>query len=421
MRVLLVHQLYEMRGGAARVLFGLEDALRAGGHRVGVVAAETLDRAEPQGGTMFFGVSAFTRGDFERASAGTRLRWAMNGVYSRAARDAVRSAVARFQPDVAIVLKPEYQLSMAVLSELARLQIPVVQWLVDFKPWCTQGQFYNVKQQSVCTRCAGGLHAAAVKYRCDRDSLALSTYGAIARTVTTSILRLPFKADLYVVPGAANKRMLCEVTSIPAARVVVIPHPMRVSAFQPGSGSGPGNLLFFGGIGPQKGLWTLVRALALLPGQELDVAGVDDYGLSGEFMRYAERLGVADRIHLDTETRMGSALQDRIRNARLVLVPSDWADTLEYALLESMALGKAVVVSDGGANGEFVTHGVDGLVFKRGRHEDLAETIAAALAQPELLATIGRHARTTVEERLAREEFLSSLIAALERARAETG
>ena len=68
------------------------------------------------------------------------------------------------------------------------------------------------------------------------------------------------------------------------------------------------------------------------------------------------------------------------------------------ASIYAMALGVPVIGSDGaGAPLERISHGVNGLIFRRGDAKDLARCIAALLGNDGLREEIGRRARQTAE------------------------
>ncbi|MCK9462247.1 MAG: glycosyltransferase family 4 protein [Proteobacteria bacterium] len=415
MRVLLVHQLYQMRGGAMRVLFGIEKSLLDHGDSVAVLTSRTSTDEPGDPRSVHFRVDGFDSTVFDGAALSNRLKWAAYGIYSFPARRAVREAVREFRPDVAIVLKPEYQLTPSVLQELSSCRLPVVQWLVDYRPWCTQGQFYNIKEKTVCTRCAGGLHFHGARFVCDRR-LSWSVYGAIARTLTTSLMRVPWTPTIYVVPTEANREFVSATVGIEKTRIRVLPHPLNVSAIRTGRGFGEGPILFYGGIVPPKGVWTLVGALRHLPGEKLFVAGVTVETQLAGFRRQVVEYGLTDRIEIDTQIRWGGRLRELIRSSRLVVNPSEWVDALDYTTLESMALGKPVLVGDSGGNANFVTAGEDGFVFKSGDEQALADAMRSALISPEKLDEMGRAARATVTRRLDGEVFYSGLREVIEEA-----
>lgn len=93
-------------------------------------------------------------------------------------------------------------------------------------------------------------------------------------------------------------------------------------------------------------------------------------------------------------------VQQRMRAAKVVLVPSTW-DVFNLAAAEAMALGKAVVISDGAGAVDLVRHGVNGFVFPTNDAVALAELVRHVdRLNPEELREIGQCAAATVRERL---------------------
>lgn len=93
-------------------------------------------------------------------------------------------------------------------------------------------------------------------------------------------------------------------------------------------------------------------------------------------------------------------VKQRVRAAKAVLVPSTW-DVFNLAAAEAMALGKAVVISDGAGAVDLVGHGVNGFVFPKNDAAALAELVRHVdKLNPEELREIGQRAAATVRERL---------------------
>ncbi|MBI5407942.1 MAG: glycosyltransferase family 4 protein [Nitrospirae bacterium] len=79
---------------------------------------------------------------------------------------------------------------------------------------------------------------------------------------------------------------------------------------------------------------------------------------------------------------------------------------LGTALLEAMAAGRPVVVSDIPTFKDFIEDKMNGLYFKAGDAEDLAEKVVALLQDKELRNSLGRNARASVLERFTLEKML---------------
>lgn len=98
-------------------------------------------------------------------------------------------------------------------------------------------------------------------------------------------------------------------------------------------------------------------------------------------------------------------VRQRVRAAKAVLVPSTW-DVFNLAAAEAMALGKAVVISEGAGAVDLVQHGVNGFVFPKNDAAALAELVRHVdKLNPEELREIGQCAAATVHERLDPERI----------------
>ena len=63
------------------------------------------------------------------------------------------------------------------------------------------------------------------------------------------------------------------------------------------------------------------------------------------------------------------------------------------SLLECMALGRPIIITDGASSRDYIRDGVDGLVYEQGNARQLKEKIELLLNQPELAAKLGEAAR----------------------------
>lgn len=120
----------------------------------------------------------------------------------------------------------------------------------------------------------------------------------------------------------------------------------------------------------------------------------------------------------------GHIVLRHIARARLVVVPSVWAETFSLVVGESFAAGTPVAVSDYGALPELVDHERTGIRFPLGDAPALHQAVAAWWSG-DRLAAIGAEARRQYEERFAPGPVFRQLLdvyrhAAEWRARGET-
>jgi len=158
------------------------------------------------------------------------------------------------------------------------------------------------------------------------------------------------------------------------------PHPadpeLRRSS---GAPDGAPLLLFVGRLQPWKGVETAIRALPLLPGAHLAVAGdgVDRPRLEG----IVAELGLGARVRfLGAVERQG--LPRLYSSADLLLATSHASETFGIGPVEAQACGLPVVASRFGGFPEVVDEGQTGLLFPPRDHVALAAAAASLLADP---------------------------------------
>lgn len=171
-----------------------------------------------------------------------------------------------------------------------------------------------------------------------------------------------------------------------------------------------GRILFLGRLGERKGTFDLVRAFsavaARFPHARLVCAGD---GAIDEIRSMAAALGVADRVECPGWLSTESARCELAR-AEVFVLPS-YAEGLPMSLLEAMAAGKAVVVSDVGGIPSVVRDDVNGMLVKPGDASALAAVIGRLLCDAPARQRLGRGARATVEEGYSLGSSLRRLVA----------
>ncbi len=147
--------------------------------------------------------------------------------------------------------------------------------------------------------------------------------------------------------------------------------------------------LYVGRLTPAKGIHDLVAAWTTLalPGAELQLAGMCDYPSS-----WVEALPPSVRW-------LGSLpqaeLAQRYAEARLFVFPS-LIDGYSLAVLEAMASGLPVLLSDRCGNRDLIQQGVNGWVVPAADPAALATQLGQVLRDPSLCRRVGEAARASV-------------------------
>jgi N-acetyl-alpha-D-glucosaminyl L-malate synthase BshA len=148
---------------------------------------------------------------------------------------------------------------------------------------------------------------------------------------------------------------------------------------------------------PVKDHPTLLRAFAIVSKaiDDVDLLLAGDGPLRPELERLVDELGIQGRVRF---LGVRSDVADLLAAADLFAL-SSLSEAASLTVLEAMASGTPVVVTDVGGNPEMIRRGVDGQLTPRGDATAMAETMIRVLREPQLAASMAaraaERARTT--------------------------
>ena len=400
MRILYCNKYNFAFSGTETYLFELMDLMRAHGQEVALFAM-----ADPRGRPTRYDRYFLPSADFKKRNQGfvARARLAARAVYSWEARRRLRRLIAEFQPEVAHVRNIYHHLSPSILWELKAQGVPVLYHLNDFKLICPS---YNlVSQGKPCERCRQGRFWHVVGEGCydgpPGAPLLLAAEAYLHRWLRT----YERCVDLFLAPSQFVKVKLTE-NGWPAEKIAVLPHFQQVSRRAPAPVAADAPILYFGRLSPEKGVEDLLRAMPRLPQMHLQIAGEGPQ--RSQLEAVARKLGLSNASFLG---RMGKAeLERQIAASLFTVFPSRAYETLGKSILESYALGRAVVASDLGSRRELVQPGKTGLLFPAGDVDGLASAIDFLARSPQQAIAMGMAGRELVRQRYAPEPHYAALV-----------
>lgn len=221
--------------------------------------------------------------------------------------------------------------------------------------------------------------------------------------------QLTNKARLVITCSRYMAREVASLFSLPATRVRVVPNGVNPANLYGKGGIGlEGNMvkkrreekptiLFFGRLVPEKGVQVLLESIPLIasrvPDVHLLVAGRGPY--EEHLKDLSMHLGINNRVSFVgflSEKELAGFLQQGWAAA----FPSLY-EPFGIVVLEAMATGVPVVVSDTGGLQDVIEHGVDGYKAPPGRADLLAFYLSELLANPVLASDFGYRALRKVQ------------------------
>lgn len=366
LRVLLVHNFYQLRGGEDAVVEAELELLRGRGHEVRTYFRSNTD-----------------------VDLQSRVSLAAQTLWSSRSRREVGALLREFRPHVMHVHNSFPLISPSVYSVAADAGVAVVQTLHNFRLLCPQAMF--LRDGRVCEDCLGRVPWRAAVHACYRGSHVQSALVAGMLALHRGLGTWQEKVNRYIALNAFCRQKFVEA-GWPAERIAIKPNFVDFPPTQAASRSG---LLFVGRLSPEKGIQTLAAASAELPSASLRIAGV---GPEADHLKAlapsAQLLGTLDASEVQVEMAQAVAL----------VLPSICYENFPRTLVEAFASGLPVIASRLGPLPNLVQEGVTGLLFEPGNTAELTERMRWALEHPYEMANMGRQARTYYEVALSAAE-----------------
>lgn len=405
MRVLHVNKYLYRRGGAEAYMQDVALLQQQAGHEVAFFGMR-----HPENPPLPFVEHFPAQLEFEPAPAGPvgKARLVGRMLWSTSARGGIAAVIGSFRPDVVHLHNIYHQLSPSILGPVKGAGLPAVMTVHDFKLVCPSYQFLD--KGRVCEACLGGHFTQAVRRRCKDDSLAASALLA-AETALHSATRAYRGVDVFICPSKFLRGKLVQGAIYPE-RLHLLPN--FVDARDTPVKRHPGGpVVFAGRLAPEKGVDTLVQAMAHLPDATLEIAGdgpqrADVEQLATEVapgrVTFHGRLAKAD-------------VQSLMLRAGVLAVPSRFYENQPMTILEAFSAGLPVVGTAHGGIAELVQEGETGSLAPVDDPRALATALHTVIANPVLAAQMGRRARRLVESDYSPQGHLAGLEQIYTRAR----
>jgi glycosyltransferase involved in cell wall biosynthesis len=226
-----------------------------------------------------------------------------------------------------------------------------------------------------------------------REALGTMTFYPVG--MQASVAR---RIDRVFTSSAASARQLERDFGIDPARLSMVANGVDTDWFcpDPAAQRDPAEILCVGRASdPNKGVATLVEALALLKGPAHLTLVDEDHAENPARVR-AEELGCAHRIRILGRVSAPELLA-LYRRAALVAVPSRF-EGFGLPAAEAMACGTPVVATSAGGLAEVLRRGGGGVLVPRDSPQALAKAIASLLEQPEARARLGSQGRCGIAQ-----------------------
>lgn len=360
MKILMIHDRYLIRGGEDESTDVEISMLRQHGN--------TVD---------------FLEMDNRIIAGQSLLRTGVETIWSSRAYRAVRERISSSQCDL-VHVQNFFPLFSPSIHHAAKAEgKPVVQALRNYRLFCLNVVF--LRDHRICEDCMGKiLPWPGVIHRCYRGSLAGSTSVASMLVIHRALNTWKSKVDVFVALTEFARRKYVQ-GGLAEDHIMVKPN---FTLSDPGLGYHQGNFVLFAGrLSPEKGLGLISRAWEELKDVPLKIVG--DGPMLAELVELSRR-----NPNIELHGRLDhSTVLELMKDARLLIFPSEWYEGFPRVIVEAFACGLPVLTTNLGSMSEIVVENISGLHMHKADSFELARKVRWGWEHQGQLAEMGRNAR----------------------------
>lgn len=425
MKILIVNKFLYPNGGSETYIFKLGEELKKQGHEVQYFGMEHEGRVVGNDAGIYTSGMDFHTGKLQK------LLYPFKIIYSKEAYKKMYALMDEFRPDVVHLNNFNFQLTPSIIYAARDWEkkndhkVEIIYTAHDSQLVCPD-HLMMLPSGKTCFACKGGCFGNCIKNRCIHGSLIKSILGAIEARYylgrktydLIDVIICPsefLKSRLETYPlwsgkeGAPAKGSSAKGSAAGRHPRIVMMHNFLTTAppttlvtantqaaanTTSGATASATNMtvddaasyiLYFGRYSEEKGVKTLLSVCRELPDVRFKFAGNGPLRPDVESLDNVTNLGFLQ----------GEELYNTIKNAKLVIFPSECYENCPFTVMESISYGTPVIGSDIGGVPELLNDGVTGELFEPGNKEDLRKHIESLLSDKDKLERYSANCRET--------------------------
>lgn len=341
-KILIVHNFYQIPGGEDTVVANEKRLLEEHGHEV----------------------IEYTRNNSELNSLNKfqKLLLPFTTVFNYKTYREIKKSIKENKVDIVHVHNTLNLISPSVYYAAVSCGIPVVQTIHNFRMVCPGATFF--RNGRICEDCLKNGLQEAVKHSCYRNNK-IQTLACVINLKLHGLTGI-YKKINYICLTEFTKHKLEKHAN--GAKVFVKPNFVYDIGMKEANED---YYLFVGRVEEIKGVEVLIDTFKEIPDHLLKIAGRGDLDteirerITKENLNNIELLGYQNR----------EAVNELMRNAKALIMCSQWYETFGMVIAEAYSCGTPVIVGDIGNIKDLVIPGKTGELFTYNSYQDMIEAI----------------------------------------------
>jgi len=362
MKILMINKFLHKVGGAEAYTLKLGKFIQSQGHEVQFFGMDHKNRCVGNALNIYA-----EEKDFRNTSSINKIIYSFRTIYSFDAKKKLGVILDDFKPDICHLNNINFQLTPAIIYEIKKKKIPILQTVHDVQIACPCHRFYIEHKKKICDNCKTGKFWNCIKNRCVHGSILKSCVAAM-ESYYYHIRNTYNLVDKYIAPSKFIAEQLI-VAGVDKERIIVkYNFSDDLDDFVP-SNIDEKYALYFGRLSEEKGIRSLLEVCQTLKDIRVIIAG------SGPLESVVEEKVKSLKNINFVGFKSGNELKQLIAGARFCIYPSEWYENCPLSIIESESLGTPVIGSNLGGTNELIEPGKTGLLFEGCNKDELAHAM----------------------------------------------
>lgn len=402
MKILQINTCSYRRGGADVVYLNTTELLRERGHEV--INFSQFDSSNSYATNNTYSVNQI---DYFGLSPLKKLIKSPRFFYSLETKHKIEQLIRTGRPDVAHIHLYRGILTPSILPVLKKNNIPIVFSLHDYELLCPHNTFIDGKG-NICEKClVQDSWLPCVLNKCNRNNLILSTISAVEFAFHKKIVPFYFYFDKLIAVSKFGMEIHSRKSELKEKLVHLYNFYPKLETTVPNHKKGD-YFLFYGRLSYEKGILSLLKAWKNIDSEiKLKIVGVGP--MMKSILTYISQNNLTNIEILGFKS--GNELEEIIRKASFIIVPSEWYENNPLTIIEAYSNGRPVIASRVGGIPEIVIDNSTGFLFEMGNIDQISQKINIALQLTgDEYFTMSRNAREFADKNFSEEEHYINLI-----------
>lgn len=358
--IIIVNDYHDVNGGASKIAVTEAIGLAKKGHTVSFFCA--VDGVSRE--LSAAGVKVVCLHQRDILNDENRFRAVFQGLWNwKAARELDKLLESCDRSNTIIHLHSwTKSLSSSVVAKAISKGFLVVYTMHDYFLACPNGGFFNYSKSEICS--LNALSAKCLLTDCDNRNYLHKCWRIARQVVQKHFGKVPDGINNFIAVSRFSREILQPYLTN-SANICLVDNPIDMEKFPPVNISANEQFIYIGRISAEKGCLLFADAVNQLAASPCFIG-------DGELRKKVLQIAPGSTV---TGWLQHDKLIEAMESARALVFPSLLYETQGLVVMEAMARGIPVIVSDTSAAREMVVNGVTGLWFKGGDLSDLVKVI----------------------------------------------